>query len=119
MTLNPTPEGFENVFAALYDDPATVARHTLAAELLMALRRHLRTWALPPAAAAAPLGISRARLGDIQAARAERFTLEELLGLGATAGLCPRLRVEPAAAEGDRQVQGQEGGKTVGGELTP
>lgn len=117
MTADPAPESFGNVFAALYDDPATVARHTLAAELLMALRRQLIAWALPPPAAAARLSISRARLGDIQAARAERFTLDELLGLAATAGLRPRLSVGPAApaAEGD----GRAGGETSGGELTP
>lgn len=117
MTADPAPESFGNVFAALYDDPATVARHTLAAELLLALRCQLRTWALPPAAAAARLGISRAQLGDIRAARAERFTLEDLLGLAATAGLRPRLHIEPAApaADGD----GPAGGEAPGGELTP
>ena len=117
MTADPAPESFANVFAALYDDPATVARHTLAAELLLALRRQLTAWALPPAAAAARLGISRARLGDIRAARAERFNLEELRGLAATAGLRPRLHIEPAAPAASDD--GREGGEASGGELTP
>ena len=58
-------ETFDNVFDALTDTPEQAANMTLRSDLMRAIRKEVRAWDGPQAAAAARLGVSQPRVNDL------------------------------------------------------
>jgi predicted XRE-type DNA-binding protein len=68
------------------------------AELMIALDETIGSWAVSPVTAAKRLGLTQARLRDLQRGRITKFTLDELMKLAARAGLTVRVEIiRPAA----------------------
>ena len=90
-------ETFQSAFDALANTPAESANMKARAELLSALRLHVRSWGLPQAAAATRLGITRPRLNDLLCGKLGKFSLDALVNLTSAAGLALEIRVADRA----------------------
>lgn len=88
---------FDNVFDALADTPAEAANLTARAELLSALRAHIRAWNLSQEAAAGRLGVTRPRLNDLLQGKIAKFSLDALVNLATASGLTVQIRIADAA----------------------
>jgi predicted XRE-type DNA-binding protein len=89
---------FDSVFDALTDNPAEAANMTAGADLLLAIRERVRTWNLPQEKAAARLGLTRPRLNDLLRGKLDKFSLDALVNIAATAGLKFHIQVESTEA---------------------
>jgi len=65
--------------------------------LLSLVADRVTSWGLTQGAAAARLGITRPRLGDLICGKLGKFSLEALLNLAAAAGLALEIRAVEAA----------------------
>ncbi len=72
---------FGDVFDALADTPAEAENLKARSDLLSALTRHVRSWDLPQAAAAARLGITQPRPNDLIRGKINKFSLDALVNL--------------------------------------
>lgn len=88
-------QAFADVFDALADTPGEAARFKFRADMLSALQQRVAAWDLPPAAAAARLGVTRPRLAQLHAGRLGRFTLDQLVTLTAAADLVLEVKTTP------------------------
>lgn len=88
---------FDDVFDALADTPAQAASMKARADLLSAVKTQVGTWQLTQGAAAARLGITRPRLNDLLQGKLDKFSLDALVNLAATAGLVLEMKVAAAA----------------------
>jgi predicted XRE-type DNA-binding protein len=88
---------FDNVFDALADTPVEAANLKARAELLSALTASVRSWNLTQSLAAARLGITRPRLNDLLCGKLDKFSLDALVNLAASAGLSLRISIADAA----------------------
>ena len=88
---------FDDVFDALADTPAQAASMKARADLLAAVKAQVGTWQLTQGAAAARLGITRPRLNDLLQGKLDKFSLDALVNLAATAGLVLEMKVAAAA----------------------
>ncbi len=89
---------FESVFDALADTPAEAANMTARADLLLAIRERVRTWGLTQEEAAARLGLTRPRLNDLMRGKLEKFSLDALVNIAATAGFKLHIELEEVKA---------------------
>ena len=88
---------FDDVFDAIADTPAQAANMKARADLLSAVKAQIGTWQLTQGAAAARLGITRPRLNDLLQGKLDKFSLDALVNLAATAGLVLEMKVAAAA----------------------
>ena len=88
---------FDDVFNALADTPAQAANMKARANLLAAIKAQVGSWQLTQGAAAARLGITRPRLNDLLQGKLDKFSLDALVNLAATAGLVLEMKVAAAA----------------------
>ena len=79
-------ERFENVFDALFDDPAQAANMKAKAELTIQITDVVKSWRLSQDEAAARLKIGRRRLNDLLRGRMSKFSLDALIKIAASAG---------------------------------
>jgi predicted XRE-type DNA-binding protein len=92
-------ETFDSVFDAVADNPAEAANMTARADLLLAIRECVRSWNLSQEQAASRLGLTRPRLNDLLRGKLDKFSLDALVNIAATAGLKLHIQVEsPEAA---------------------
>lgn len=76
-------ERFDNVFAALFDDPAVVVERTAHAELTIHICRQVEAWGVSKTTAAKRLGLTRPRLQELWRGK---LPLEELRQIAARGG---------------------------------
>jgi predicted XRE-type DNA-binding protein len=79
-------EMFENVFDALFDDPAQAAEMKAKAELIVQITQRVKSWGLSQEEAAKRLKIGRRRLNDLLRGRISKFSLDALTKIFASAG---------------------------------
>lgn len=92
-------EVFDNVFEALFDDPAEAAALALASDLLDAVQDVIAGWGVTQNEAAERLGVTRAEVSDLKNGKLSRFALGRLMMIAARAGATTRITI-------DRPVRG-------------
>jgi predicted XRE-type DNA-binding protein len=93
-----TEEGFESVWDALEDSPAEAANMKARAGLMVAIQEAVGGWQLTQAEAARRLGVTQPRMNDLLRGRIDKFSLDALMILAASAGLTVEWRVVKSAA---------------------
>lgn len=83
---------FDDVFDALANTPAEAANLKARADLLSSLVAYVRSWELPPTAAAQQLAVTRPQLDDLLQGKLDKFSLEALVDLTVAAGLTLNIR---------------------------
>jgi predicted XRE-type DNA-binding protein len=89
---------FNNVWEALEDDPAVVVNMTARSDLMIAIRRVVRSWKITQAAAAKRLGLTQPRLNDLLRGRIDKFSLDALMNIATKAGLAVKVEIVRRAA---------------------
>ncbi len=82
-------ETFDNLFDALADTLAESANMEARFEMLSTLQSQIRSWDLSEEAAAARLGITRARLRNLLRGKLSKFSLDGLIKLTVATNRCP------------------------------
>jgi len=80
-------ETFHSVFDALADNQVEAANMSAKADLMLGIRETVRSWGLSQAQAARRLGLTRPRLNNLLRGRVDKFSLDALVNIAATAGL--------------------------------
>ena len=88
---------FESVWDALSDTPAEAEIMKLRAELMTALRDHIFKAGWTQAQAAEVFGVTQPRISDLSRGKIDRFGLDTLVNMAATAGLHVEMQVLEAA----------------------
>lgn len=88
---------YSSAFDALAPSPAEAANLTARADLILHIRDRVTSWGLPQDQAAARLGLTRPRLNDLMRGKLEKFSLDALVNIAASAGFTLRLHLEDAA----------------------
>lgn len=88
---------FESVWDAIETSPAQAASMKARSELMMAVRKVVDGWTLTQTQAAGRLGISQPRLNDLLRGRIDKFSLDALVDLAASAGLSVKVKIARAA----------------------
>ncbi len=88
---------YESVWEALEESPAAAAGLRVRSDLMIALQEAIRAWGATPSVAAARLDMAEARLSDLLGGDLDRFSLDDLVAIAASAGLAVRLELTPAA----------------------
>lgn len=91
------PETHDSVWHALAASDAEAASMRLRADLMVALRDRVESWAVTQAEAAKRLGISQPRLNDLLKGRIEKFSMDMLVKLGTHAGFRVEMKLREAA----------------------
>lgn len=90
-------ETFGNVFHALADTSVEAANMTARADLMLKIRERVRGWEVSQEKAAARLGLTRPRLNDLMRGKLDKFSLDALVNVAASAGFVLRIEVDDAA----------------------
>lgn len=92
-------EIYDTVFDALADSPAEAANLVLRADLMLLIRERVATWSVSQEQAAERLGVTRPRLNDLLRGKIDKFSLDALVNIAASAGLALHIsdRLERAA----------------------
>ena len=90
-------QSFANVWDALTETPAESAEMTARSNVLLAVQRVVASWRAAPEASAERLGIDTARLNALETGKIGLFSLDQLVGLAARAGLTVEVRAFEAA----------------------
>ena len=85
-----------NVFADLGFDPATAANLKLRAEVLAAIEQWIAESGLTQKEIGELLGVSQARVSDLQRGKIEKFSLDMLVGFAAKLGMKTDLVIHAA-----------------------
>jgi len=83
----------ENIFAALGFSGEEAAELLMRAQLLLALKRWRKDAGLSQADAGTKLGVSQARISDLERGKIEAFSLDMLVRFADRAGLKPKLKL--------------------------
>jgi len=86
-------ETFESVWDALCDTPEEAANMKARAELMLNICERVKAWDLTQEDAAKRLRLTRPRLNDLLRSKIDKFSLDDLVGMAATAGLRVEVRV--------------------------
>jgi predicted XRE-type DNA-binding protein len=89
---------FASVWDAIEDSPSEAANMRARANLVIAIREVVDSWALTQAQAAKRLGVTQPRMNDLVRGRIGKFSLDALINLAARAGLSVRVEVVRRAA---------------------
>jgi predicted XRE-type DNA-binding protein len=89
---------FASVWDAIEDSPSEAANMRARADLVIAIREVVDSWALTQAQAAKRLGVTQPRMNDLVRGRIGKFSLDALINLAARAGLSVRVEVVRRAA---------------------
>lgn len=84
---------FDDVFNALVDTCADAENLKARADLLSALITHVRSWKLPPKAAAKRLGVTRIQFNNLLRGKLGQFSFNFLVSLAVAADLEPDSKV--------------------------
>jgi predicted XRE-type DNA-binding protein len=88
---------FANVWDALSDTPEQAANMKARSELMLRIRERVRAWELPQEEAAKRLNLTRPRLSDLMRGKIDKFSLDALVNIAASAGFILHFEVEDAA----------------------
>lgn len=88
---------FDSVWDAIEDSPEAAENMKLRSILMTALRDHISRSGMNQTQAARMFGVAQPRVSDLVRGRIDRFALDSLVNMAATAGLQLELRVREAA----------------------
>jgi predicted XRE-type DNA-binding protein len=95
-------ETFDSVFDALADTPSEAANMEARADLALAIRGRVKAWqaegGLTQEEAAARLGLTRPRLNDLMRGKLDKFSLDVLVNIAASAGISLHIKLEDVQA---------------------
>jgi len=86
-----------NVWNAICDGPAEAANMKMRSLLIIALTEHIKAKKWTQAEAAEHLGVSQPRISDLINGKVNKFSVEALIGLLASAGLEVQAKIARAA----------------------
>lgn len=88
---------FDSVWDAIEDTPAQAENMKLRSTLMLALREHIAHQGLSQSKAAKILGVTQPRISDLMRGRIDRFAIDTLVNMLATAGLRVEMHIGKAA----------------------
>ena len=89
---------FDSVWEAIGDDPESVDKLRLRAELMDALRRRIEDQGWRQVEAAQHFGVTQPRISDLVRGRVSLFSLDTLIGMVGAAGLNVDLQITETTA---------------------
>ena len=89
-------KGSENVFIDCGFTSAEAENLRVRSDMMIALRKHLRTHKLTQVKAASLLGVEPSTVSNLLKGKIEQFSIDQLVGMIASAGLHLDVRVEQA-----------------------
>ena len=92
----PTTKGHENVFVDCGFSEAESENLRIRADMMIALRSHIRANRITQAKAAKIVGVSQPRVSDLMRGRIELFSVDMLIRMLSLAGLRVEFRVKAA-----------------------
>jgi len=94
---------FSSVWDAIEDTPQQAASMRARAELMMNLTEVIRERGMTQDDAAALFGVTQPRMSDLMRGKINLFSLDTLIDMAATAGMCPTVKVsKPKAMQSKR-----------------
>jgi predicted XRE-type DNA-binding protein len=90
-------ETFTSVWDALADTKQEAANLKARSALLCAIVLQVKAWGIPQGEAAKSLGLTRPRLNDLLKGKLDKFSLDALVNIAASANLDIEIRVKEAA----------------------
>lgn len=97
ITDNATGRIWPDIWAAIEDDAAVAANLRMRSDLMDAIKARIGAWQVSQTEAAKRLGISQPRLNELLRDRFNRFSLDALVRIAATAGIEVTLGFRDAA----------------------
>ena len=92
---------FASVWDAIEDTPPQAACMRARSELMMSLTEVIRECGITQGDAAALFGVTQPRISDLMRGKINLFSLDTLIDMAATAGMCPSVKVtKPKAMPG-------------------
>jgi predicted XRE-type DNA-binding protein len=88
-----TYETFDNVWDAIEDTPGDAANMDLRCQLMFALEAHIKRHKMTQSQAASLFGVSQPRISDLVRGKIDRFSIDMLVNMAATAGMKIELRI--------------------------
>ncbi|MBB3256325.1 putative XRE-type DNA-binding protein [Paraburkholderia bannensis] len=86
-------ETFDNVWDAIEDTPGDAANMELRCQLMFALEQHIKRHKMTQAQAALLFGVTQPRVSDLMRGKIDRFGIDMLVNMAATAGMKIELRI--------------------------
>ncbi len=87
---------FNSVWEAIEDTPQQAANWRARSALMMALENRVNQQHLTLPEAAQCCGVTQPRMADLLQGKIHQFSLDALMAMATTAGLFPRIVMEPA-----------------------
>jgi predicted XRE-type DNA-binding protein len=84
---------FASVWDAIEDTPQQAASMRARSELMMSLTEVIRELGMTQGDAAALFGVTQPRMSDLMRGKINLFSLDTLIDMAATAGMCPTVKV--------------------------
>ncbi|MBK9442544.1 MAG: XRE family transcriptional regulator [Comamonadaceae bacterium] len=84
---------FASVWDAIEDTPPQAACMRARSELMMSLTEVIRERGMTQGDAAALFGVTQPRISDLMRGKISLFSLDTLIDMAATAGMCPSVKV--------------------------
>jgi len=84
---------FASVWDAIEDTPQQAASMRTRSELMMSLTEVIRERGMTQGDAAAMFGVTQPRMSDLMRGKINLFSLDTLIDMAATAGMCPTVKV--------------------------
>jgi predicted XRE-type DNA-binding protein len=84
---------FSSVWDAIEDTPQQAASMRARSELMMNLTEVIRERGMTQGDAAALFGVTQPRISDLTRGKINLFSLDTLIDMAATAGMCPTVKV--------------------------
>jgi len=88
---------FDNIWEAIEDTPAEAENMKLRSTLMMALSEHIVSMGMSQADAAKRFGVTQPRISDLMRGKIDRFGLDALVNMAASAGLHIKIQIDNAA----------------------
>ena len=88
---------FESVWDAIEDTQQQAASMRIRSELMMQLDNVVKERGLTQGGAAKLFGVTQPRVSELLCGKMNLFSLDELVGMAAVAGLAPHVKIKKAA----------------------
>ena len=90
-------EKYDNVWEALYDDPARAESLRIKSELMVRVEKYIQENELIQKEAAEILGVSQPRVSDLVRGKIDRVTIDMLINMLSRVGIKVNIKIEKAA----------------------
>jgi predicted XRE-type DNA-binding protein len=94
---------FASVWDAIEDTPQQAASMRARSELMMNLTEVIRERGMTQGDAATLFGVTQPRMSDLMRGKISLFSLDTLIDMAATAGMCPTVKVSKPKAMQSRR----------------